>query len=242
MAMFNWFSRQTTQRSFKDARRDALGASRVSTMAPSMIDPSPHSVMPAPAPSTAHRDKEERMARRDMLFNVVREAMISAGILSSSYKFKVLAFDKRGMQFLVMVDLTENPSSDSGDSFNQLSDIEIAIAQRAKSLHGISVKAVYWRRSGGVATTQLSELARDNPSSMLPPGADPIGVDELQAFQRAMKGEPSRFPAQTVVTEGGREVGDANFAIVEPSPTEPHDTPQEAQDTRPMNMGRHSQG
>src|SRR3954462_13352284 len=38
----------------------------------------------------AHR-KGERIARRERLYGVVRECMVNAGVLSSSYKFKVLS-------------------------------------------------------------------------------------------------------------------------------------------------------
>src|SRR5687767_10939492 len=48
--------------------------------------------------------KSERMARRELLYTVVRESMTKAGVLSSGYKFKVLSLDARGRQFLVMVD------------------------------------------------------------------------------------------------------------------------------------------
>src|SRR5262245_18297963 len=49
--------------------------------------------------------KSERMARRELLYGVVRECMMRASVLSASYKFKVLSLDSRGRQFLVMVDL-----------------------------------------------------------------------------------------------------------------------------------------
>jgi len=49
--------------------------------------------------------KFERSERREWVYSVVREAMLHAGVLSSRYKFKVLALDERGRRFLVMVDL-----------------------------------------------------------------------------------------------------------------------------------------
>jgi hypothetical protein len=49
------------------------------------------------------------MERREMLYAVVREAMVRAGVLSSTYKFKVLSLDPRGRQFMVMVDLATAP-------------------------------------------------------------------------------------------------------------------------------------
>ena len=50
---------------------------------------------------------DERMAfRREMLFDSVKTTMQSHGILSGSYRFKVVRADKRGHSFVVMVDLS----------------------------------------------------------------------------------------------------------------------------------------
>jgi hypothetical protein len=91
--------------------------------------------------------KNERMARRELLYNVVREAMVRAGVLSSSYKFKVLSLDPRGRQFLVMVDLAQG----AGAETVRLAEIEAAIAQQAKARYDILVSAVYWRSADHVA-------------------------------------------------------------------------------------------
>src|SRR6059058_2315413 len=91
--------------------------------------------------------KHERMARRELLYAVVRESMARAGVLTSSYKFKVLSLDGRGRQFLVMVDLAR----DHGGETSRLAEIEALIAQGAKSRHDIVVTAVYWRLNEHVA-------------------------------------------------------------------------------------------
>jgi hypothetical protein len=145
--------------------------------------------------------KHERMARRELLYGVVREAMTGAGVLSSSYKFKVLSLDGRGRQFLVMVDL----SSDSGAGVRHLAEMEAMIAQSAKVRHDILVTAVYWRMSEHVAVGDpkaraavRDELRDSQPavleSSPMPLEAkpvtrshfDPIGADEVAAFKKAM--------------------------------------------------------
>ena len=101
----------------------------------------------------AHR-KGERIARRERLYGVVRECMVNAGVLSSAYKFKVLSLDSRGRQFLLMVDLAGHDSSTAA-----LAQIESAIAQSAKTRHGIVVKAVYWRRNEQVGAGLLGQPA-----------------------------------------------------------------------------------
>ena len=144
--------------------------------------------------------KHERMARREMLYGVVRESMMHAGVLSSSYKFKVLSLDGRGRQFLVMVDL----SSDSNTGVTQLAEMEAMIAQSAKVRHDILVTAVYWRMSEHVAVgdpkarAAVVDIQRESPavleSNPMPLEAkpvtrsryEPIGADEVAAFKKAM--------------------------------------------------------
>jgi hypothetical protein len=145
--------------------------------------------------------KHERMARRELLYAVVREGMVRAGVLSSSYKFKVLSLDGRGRQFLVMVDL----SRDCTIGTPQLAEVEAMIAQGAKVRHDILVSAVYWRMSEHVAVgdpkAQSAQVATPEVSQPIPldsePAAleakpvtksryEPIGQDEVSAFKRAM--------------------------------------------------------
>lgn len=87
------------------------------------------------------------MERREALYMVVRDAMVRAGVLSASYKFKVLALDPRGLQFLVMMDLAREYGSETV----RLSEIESLIAQTAKTRHEITVTAVYWRINDQIA-------------------------------------------------------------------------------------------
>lgn len=148
--------------------------------------------------------KGERMARRELLYAVVREAMMRAGVLSASYKFKVLSLDSRGRQFLVMVDLARDLGGDAG----RLAEIEALIAQAAKSRYDILVSAVYWRASEHVAVGDVRAQQRTTDSQPVPldsqPGAlnsqpadlapvqrmaspyEPIQADEVVAFKRAL--------------------------------------------------------
>lgn len=87
------------------------------------------------------------MERREALYIVVRDAMVRAGVLSASYKFKVLALDPKGQQFLVMMDLAREYGSEA----IRLSEIESLIAQTAKTRHEITVMAVYWRINDQIA-------------------------------------------------------------------------------------------
>lgn len=138
MSLFNWFS-----------GKPVAGAA-VSGKAQPGTESSGHASRPAAVPlrtaadsgvrtSSAH--KSHRHAKRELLYAAVREAMIRAGVLSASYKFKVLSLDPRGEQFMVMMDL----SQEFGGQAERLAEIEVMIAQSAKSRYNIRVTAVYWR-------------------------------------------------------------------------------------------------
>lgn len=147
--------------------------------------------------------KSERMARRELLYSVVRDAMTRAGVLSSGYKFKVLSLDARGRQFLVMVDLAR----DHGGETARLAEIEASIAQGAKSRHDILVTAVYWRMNEHVAVGDLNTRGKSVDSRPVPLEAasapvasaaaptvapatksrfEPIQPDEVAAFKQAL--------------------------------------------------------
>jgi hypothetical protein len=159
----------------------------------------------AGAGSSSARRKTERAARRELLYAVVREAMVRAGVLSASYKFKVLSLDGDGRQFLVMIDLARGMGGDA----NNLSEIEALIAQSAKARHEILVTAVYWRINEHVAVGRADvrhhQRAPDSqpmldsqpapmhsaPVPLATPSArgpayEPIQADEVEAFKRAL--------------------------------------------------------
>ncbi|MDB5958040.1 hypothetical protein [Ramlibacter sp.] len=110
-------------------------------------------------PGQPSNRKQERLERREMLYAVVREAMVRAGVLSSSYKFKVLSLDPRGRQFMVMVDLAEGAASDT----SRLAEIEAMIAQSAKARYDIAVGAVYWRANEHVAIGDAAHFTAHKP-------------------------------------------------------------------------------
>jgi hypothetical protein len=164
--------------------------------------------------------KSERAARRELLYAVVREAMVRAGVLSASYKFKVLSLDSDGRQFLIMVDLARGAGGDAA----KLAEIEALIAQAAKARHEMQVTAVYWRVNQHVAVGKAdlhhqprapdSQPQVDSrpaalhsvPEPMVAPAArgpayEPIQADEVEAFRRALVAGSSRPAPLTATTE-----------------------------------------
>lgn len=133
MSVFNWFSRKPVPEQGRGSPGDDGQASAV-----------------------ARRDagpggrRSERSERREQLYGVVRDVMVRAGVLSASYKFKVLSLDNVGQRFVVMMDLARAYASETA----RLSEIEAMLAQAAKARMGAVVTAVYWRVSDQNAAAQ----------------------------------------------------------------------------------------
>lgn len=143
-----------------------------------------------------------RILRREQLFSVVRESLIRAGVLSTSYEFKVLALDANGDAFLVLIDLAL-PAETMPDEY--LLEIERWIQGSAGKRHSMSVPAVYWRRKAvhdqrgialraAVAAQTKREATPNNPLAFPAPNmarsterVQAVSSDEVDAFRRALQ-------------------------------------------------------
>jgi hypothetical protein len=155
-----------------------------------------------------HADRKNlRLERRELLYAVVRESMARVGMLSSSYKFKVLSLDPRGRQYLIMMDLPQELAVET----RRLAEIETVITQNAKARHDIVVKAVYWRINGPAAAEQVHQPttipAVDTfrvAQAVQAPGRsagrfEAIQEDEVAAFKQALAaGVKTESPAPSV--------------------------------------------
>ena len=152
--------------------------------------------------------KVKRHARREQLYVAIRECMTRAGVLSASYKFKVLSLDQRGDQFLVMMDVAPG----LGDQAEKLTEIETLLISTAKSLFSIYVTSVYWRTDNRPAAANAVNFGVSQPAALesqpmaldaakttaKQPGAqrfDPIHDDEMAAFKQALLAASAQKPA-----------------------------------------------
>lgn len=145
--------------------------------------PSGTSTRPGTGDATSDR-KAERSEHREQLYAVVREAMTRAGVLTSSYKFKVLSLDSRGSNFLIMMDLVSSAAEES----SRLAEIEALVMHNAKVRHQLIVAAMYWRLSDYV-TSGLQTKA-GNGSTMRLTALEgvrnqAVAVEEMLAFKKA---------------------------------------------------------
>lgn len=191
MSVFSWFSRKFSQGPGRDAPATAGQPARPAR-------------------------RSERSERREQLYGVVRDVMVRAGVLSASYKFKVLSLDSAGQRFVVMLDLARTHAGETA----RLSEIEAMLALAAKARMGVVVSAVYWRISDqiGVASQTHSAAARaplaprapvpgtampvaPQPSSAAVPlqrrrqdaaPYEPIDAQEMAAFKQAVAAAPAQ--------------------------------------------------
>ena len=129
--------------------------------------------------------RAERVERREQLYAVLRDAMTRAGVLSASYKFKVLSLDSRGGNYLVMMDLSSMASVDAA----RMAEIESVMAQSAKSRYEILVAAVYWRLNdhvtAGLSPKIATPLARAAGNGGQSAAQDGVDIKEMLAFKSA---------------------------------------------------------
>ena len=188
--MFNWFTRKQPPQEVPAPESVAVG--RVETPLPV-------------APPVSNR-RSERLEHRELLYKVVRDAMLIAGVLAASYKFKVLSLDASGLQYLIMMDLVPDETGDMA----RWVEMEAVIVQAAKLRHNIHVQAVYWR-GGERATNQPSaprpsvEFTRDPlaPSRLVSARVKSSVQPEFEDTQLAMPPE-RRSPLS------GTQFGDLN--------------------------------
>jgi hypothetical protein len=162
MGFLNWFLAKPAARPPASTQTD-IHATLADATRPLMPSSAKSGAQPAPAGTSAQRleqRRNERNARRELLFQVVRESMVRVGVLSSAFKFKVLALDQRGQTFLVMIDL----SAEFAGETDKLSEIEALISQAAKTRFELIVQAVYWRFYDTVMSNAMSRQgATSNP-------------------------------------------------------------------------------
>ena len=164
MSFLNWFSSKpypAKSASTDEHKRASAGREKPAAPASQRV--------PAEINATGESGKIKRHARREQLYVAIREAMTRAGVLSASYKFKVLSLDQRGNEFLVMMDLAKA----FGGPPEQLGEIEALIVQHAKARFEITVPAVYWRMDEmAVVTIEPTHLTVCDFITRFPPPAE----------------------------------------------------------------------
>ena len=223
MSLFNWFSGKSAfskKATTTNPQRSSLPGQAQDKSLP------PVGKLTVESETQLVDRKVKRHARREQLYVAIRECMIRAGVLSASYKFKVLSLDQRGDQFLVMMDVAPG----MGGQADKLAEIETLLVSTAKSLFNIYVTAVYWRTDNrpvaanainfGVSQPTVLE-SQPMPFDASKPAAkksgaqryDPIHDDEMAAFKQALLAASAHHPASVDGTGKSRS-GLRSFTLI----------------------------
>ena len=214
MSFFSWFGRRAPTPDTTPSHNSGLG--QADTVP---LDNSQHVQTPQSKTKDVGARRSDRLERRELLYGVVRECMTGAGVLSSTYKFKVLSLDSSGRQYLIMMDMPQAALSDPA----RFAELEGLIARSAKERFNILVTAVYWRVNELVSAGQ-SPPTRTPPTPTAPPAADQQLDAEVLAFKRAVASA-----ARGSTSAGTGEVVRSGRRNPEPMPdfsdTEPFEAP-----------------
>jgi hypothetical protein len=190
MSFFSWFGRKSSAPESEPHHSSELGQADATVP----MHPSGQHQAQLVASAETSGSRADRLERREMLYVAVRECMTGAGVLSSTYKFKVLSLDSAGRKYLIMVDIPQQVVADPA----RFAEIEGAIARSAKERFGILVTAVYWRVNELVSTgtrqtaprPQVENVDRVNLAKPLttavPAERDAVLEEEVLAFKRAV--------------------------------------------------------
>jgi hypothetical protein len=194
MGLINWLlgkpaARPTTS-SQTDIHANLADATRPFTAGKASAYP-PNLATAGSSTQRLEQRRSERNARRELLFQVVRESMVRVGVLSSAFKFKVLALDQRGRTFLVMIDL----SAEFANETAKLAEIEALIAHTAKIRFELIVQAVYWRFYEAVSTGVARMGAASAPAPLfgMPTNSRPAPLS-AQPYPNPSAPAPSPAP------------------------------------------------
>ena len=149
------------------------------------------------ADSEVIRSIKNRNDRRDLLYGVVRDTMVKAGILSSSYRFKLMSLDTDGTLYSVMVDIAQ----EYGVQHELIRRLENELTRSAFKNGKLRISGVYWRSTDTLCS---SLVTKSRPSSIVP---------FLETFDRygAASGEecPQNSSARSVTGFADTEVNAA---------------------------------
>ena len=200
MSFLSWFAKKEATPASVPEQNSDLGH------ADATLPTNRHTHQPPEHANESGDRRSERLERRELLYGVVRESMTAAGVLSSTYQFKVLSLDSSGRKYVIMVDMPHEYLASPA----QFAAIEGVIARGAKDRYDILVTAVYWRINELVSGPALATHARpvaahrapDKPvgaaAASMSPQASPAVVaapispyaelqqEEVLAFKRAV--------------------------------------------------------
>ena len=169
--MFSFFRKSKTQNSAK---------------------PPPDSVPPR------RMDLSERKSfRREMIFQAIRESLMSLEVNSSMYKFKVMNVDDRHHRFIAMIDVTQSFQTGKYSTPHSFYEIEELIKKSTFDRFGLLLEGIYWRVSNTESPFEKRIREKDSSAAAAAaraPGQRPVAPTDARNAGKRL----ARNPYQTV--------------------------------------------
>jgi hypothetical protein len=109
--------------------------------------------------------KERKTYRREMLYQAIRESLLSLEVVSSMYKFKVMNVDERHHRFIVMIDVTQSFQPHKSNRSRSFYDIEEFIKKNTFDRFGLILEGIYWRVSSSKSPFERKSREEDSPQT-----------------------------------------------------------------------------
>ena len=195
-----------------------------------------HSQPPQPP---KNGDAPSRQISNELLFEVIRNSFISAGVLSASYKFKILPNQSATNGVFVLIDV----GADFDRSEKNLQTIEKKIVDCVWLTCALQIKAVYWK-VGVIAkpsvqrSVVITKLKKETPAVAMNPLQ---ASDEIQnsMFDQVSKAELAAFEA---ALKNDKQASQASQQGVKTKRFQQHDmNQQDFEDTETFNPARYSE-
>jgi hypothetical protein len=167
---------------------------------------------------------ERKAYRRELLYQAIKEALLSLEVISSMYKFKVMNVDVRHHRFVVMIDVTKSFQTRKNNRPLSFYDIENFIKKNAFERFSIIVEGIYWRvlntesafRPAGVPAKEPASGAR-RPQAQVHDLSDEVELTQPivipNPFQSITEAERQSF--MEAIQRGARlpvlHVGDKDY-------------------------------
>lgn len=157
--------------------------------------------------------EERKNFRREMLYQSIRETLLSMNVIGSMYKFKVMPVDERHHRFVAMFDVGKTFILGDSARNHNFGDLERAMRTNAYKRYGVVIEATYWRVNDWEnqfeqknRVTDTATVPNATPNRPAPPPAlttrrvaaaaiaanpvtphiDDVSEDEVKAFMNAL--------------------------------------------------------
>lgn len=172
-----------------------------------------------PTPTTSspsQMNREERQAfRREMLYQAIREGMISLEVNASMYKFKIMNLDSRHHRFVVMIDVTKSFKPRLYNKALDFHAIEDFIKKHTFDRFGLSLEGVYWRVSDTESPFERRTREGDSPATAAA-ALDSVRQQEEAQDTGGSGQRLARYPDQDISEEEKKAFVDAIRRRVDP--------------------------